>query len=195
MAAKPALTNEAIALTEKKIDMTLDDIIKMSKKPISRGKNARISNKKRGFINNGTSQTRASNLKRFADSRSTLRQGVLAQKRSNFNADTQFPLAVEAARKVVNEPVRLRVPNWRRIRQMPAAQRKVGQISSPYPAKGVQPSNVPKGRPQTLDSLFANMKEQRLIRARAMTLNGQAGRRRVRVPSSYAANNRGRPTQ
>ncbi|RYR10410.1 hypothetical protein Ahy_B05g078866 [Arachis hypogaea] len=30
MAAKP-LTTEAIALTEKKMDMTLDDIIKMSK--------------------------------------------------------------------------------------------------------------------------------------------------------------------
>ncbi|KAF3776939.1 hypothetical protein EJ110_NYTH47179 [Nymphaea thermarum] len=116
MAAKPALTNEAIALTEKKIDMTLDDIIKMSKKPVSKGKNARIANKNRGFINNGTSQTRASNLKRFADSRSTLRQGVLAQRRSNFKADTQFPLAVEAARKVANEPVRMRVPNWRRTR-------------------------------------------------------------------------------
>ncbi|KAF3780893.1 hypothetical protein EJ110_NYTH38205 [Nymphaea thermarum] len=196
MAAKPAFTNEAIALTEKKIDMTLDDIVKMSKKPASKGKNTRIVNKNRGLINKGTSQTRASQLKQFSDSRATLRQGVLAQRRSNFKANSQFPFAVEAARKVANEPVRMRVSNWHKTRPTPVAQRKVGQVFSSYPAKVVQQWNIPKGRPQTLDSLFANLKEQRLIKARGMALNGQAGRRRAHVPpNSYLANNRGRPSQ
>ncbi|XP_031504356.1 uncharacterized protein LOC116266959 [Nymphaea colorata] len=196
MAAKAAFTNEAIALTEKKIDMTLDDIVKMSKKPASKGKNTRIVNKNGGLINKGTSQTRASQLKQFSDSRATLRQGVLAQRRSNFKANSQFPFAVEAVRKVANEPVRMRVSNWHKTRPIPVAQRKVGQVFSSYPAKVVQQSNIPKGRPQTLDSLFANLKEQRLIKARGMALNGQAGRRRARVPpNSYLANNRGRPRQ
>lgn len=40
MATKP-LTTEAIALTEKKMDMALEDIIKMSKNPKSRGRKQR----------------------------------------------------------------------------------------------------------------------------------------------------------
>lgn len=38
MASMPVITADTIALTEKKMDMTLDDIIKMSKKNQSKDK-------------------------------------------------------------------------------------------------------------------------------------------------------------
>ncbi|CAI8614693.1 unnamed protein product [Vicia faba] len=46
--AKPLIT-ELVALTEKKMDMTLDDIIKMSKNPKFTTKQTRVSNKSKKF--------------------------------------------------------------------------------------------------------------------------------------------------
>lgn len=104
MAAKP-LTSEAIALTEKKMDMTLDDIIKMSKTNSARANNKqRVSNRSRKFVNNA-SQDKNAKLRRFMDSKSTLRQGALAKRRSNYQGN-QFPLANEAAKKAVVAPIR-----------------------------------------------------------------------------------------
>ncbi|KAH7513735.1 hypothetical protein FEM48_Zijuj11G0012900 [Ziziphus jujuba var. spinosa] len=190
MAAKP-LTTEAIALTEKKMDMTLDDIIKMSKNKTSRGrKQRRAPNKNQSFLKS-TVQDKSTKMRRLMDSRSSLRQGVLAQRRSNFQGN-QFPLAAEFARKAAVAPLRNRafsqnrVSNWKARVAAPPVQRRAGNGGfvakvwlHPFPASFVyhlQPPQQPmpqqqqqqgdalskQQRPQTLDSLFANMKEQRM---------------------------------
>ncbi|KAF8379703.1 hypothetical protein HHK36_029147 [Tetracentron sinense] len=167
MAAKP-LTSEAIALTEKKMDMTLDDIIKMSKTSTSKAKNQRVSNKSQKFSNGSSTQGKSSKVRSFMDSRSSLRQGVLAQRRSNFTVN-QFPLATKAAAAPIRNRAlnRNRVVNWNKPRLLSVCrfgatlvQRKAtdgGFTGKQHPEKA-----VPKQRPQTLDSLFANMKEQRM---------------------------------
>ncbi|RYR58845.1 hypothetical protein Ahy_A05g024710 isoform A [Arachis hypogaea] len=111
MAAKP-LTTEAIALTEKKMDMTLDDIIKMSKNKKAR-KQRRVPNKSIKSSNNFI-QDKSSKLRNYMDSRSSLRQGALAKRRSNFQGN-QFPVAAEIARKAVNAPLRNRNSNRSRV--------------------------------------------------------------------------------
>uniref|UniRef100_A0A5B6ZYI8 Uncharacterized protein n=1 Tax=Davidia involucrata TaxID=16924 RepID=A0A5B6ZYI8_DAVIN len=108
MAAKP-LTTETIALTEKKMDMTLDDIIKMSKSTTTKAKKQRVSNRSKKFLNNAA-QEKSAKVRQFMDSRSSLRQAALAQRRSNFQGN-QFPLATEAARKAVVAPIRNRAFN------------------------------------------------------------------------------------
>ncbi|XP_042478479.1 uncharacterized protein LOC122059631 [Macadamia integrifolia] len=171
MAAKP-LTSEAIALTEKKMDMALDDIIKMSKKSNTNVKQQRVSNKSQRFSNAGSNQGNASKMRCFMDSRSSMRQGVLAQRRSNFQAN-QFPMTTEAAKKAAAAPIRPRalgrnrMVNWNkpRIGAAAPAQRRVAEGGFAGRKQQQQPPQakvVPKQRPQTLDSLFANMKEQRM---------------------------------
>nr|XP_048320089.1 uncharacterized protein LOC107429820 [Ziziphus jujuba var. spinosa] len=175
MAAKP-LTTEAIALTEKKMDMTLDDIIKMSKNKTSRGrKQRRAPNKNQSFLKS-TVQDKSTKMRRLMDSRSSLRQGVLAQRRSNFQGN-QFPLAAEFARKAAVAPLRNRafsqnrVSNWKARVAAPPVQRRAGNggfvakpPQQPMPQQQQQQGDAlsKQQRPQTLDSLFANMKEQRM---------------------------------
>ncbi|KAJ1386082.1 hypothetical protein SESBI_41124 [Sesbania bispinosa] len=191
MAAKP-LTTEAIALTEKKMDMTLDDIIKMSKNTNTR-KQRRVPNKSQKFSNNFT-QDKSSKVRRYMESRSSLRQGALAKRRSNFQGN-QFPVATEVARKAVTAPLhnkapnRSRVANWNKARfRVPASQRRAASGSfaakQSLPSTQKQQENVeimPKQKPQTLDSLFANMKEQRMrvlsMRNNAVQRNGGGNRR------------------
>ncbi|CAI8598761.1 unnamed protein product [Vicia faba] len=79
MVAKPLIT-ELVALTEKKMDMTLDDIIKMSKNPKFTTKQTRVSNKSKKFTNS-FAQDRSFKARRYMESRSSLRQGVLAKRR------------------------------------------------------------------------------------------------------------------
>ncbi|XP_058203583.1 uncharacterized protein LOC131317911 [Rhododendron vialii] len=177
MASKP-LTTEAIALTEKKMDMTLEDIIKLSKRNPSTTQKQRVSNRSRKFLNTGA-QAKSSKVQRFMDSRSSLRQGVLAQRRSNFQGN-HFPVATEAARKAAVAPIRNRAFNRGRglnvnkpRARAPPVQRKATNGSftaKPQP----QANTVPKQRPQTLDSRFANMKEQRM---RALSQQNNGGRR------------------
>uniref|UniRef100_A0A453PF24 Uncharacterized protein n=1 Tax=Aegilops tauschii subsp. strangulata TaxID=200361 RepID=A0A453PF24_AEGTS len=74
------LTAEAIAFTEKKMDMTLEDIIKMSKKKGPAGKKApRQQVKKRPFQNGNSNQGKAK-VQRFHESRSSIRQGCSGTK-------------------------------------------------------------------------------------------------------------------
>ncbi|KAK4400954.1 hypothetical protein Sango_1201500 [Sesamum angolense] len=129
MAAKP-LTSEAIALAEKKMDMTLDDIIKTSKTNAMKPKRQRISRGGQKFVNN-VPKDNSFKVRRYMDTRSSLRQvglgavgvsvfyvvygmikvlfsseqGTLARRRSNFKAN-QFPLGTEAARKAAFAPIR-----------------------------------------------------------------------------------------
>ncbi|TKY71025.1 hypothetical protein E2542_SST07320 [Spatholobus suberectus] len=192
MAAKP-LTTEAIALTEKKMDMTLDDIIKMSKNPKNR-KQRRVPNKSQKFSNNFT-QDKSAKVQRYMASRSSLRQGALAKRRSSFRGN-QFPVAVEVARKAVTAPLHTRFPNrnrvanWNKARfRVPASQRRAANGGfaaklQPVPSPPKQQENMdimPKQKPHTLDSLFANMKEQRMkvlsMQNNAVQRNGGGNRR------------------
>ncbi|XP_010924522.1 uncharacterized protein [Elaeis guineensis] len=169
MAAKP-LTTEAIALTEKKMDMTLDDIIKMSKKNTSKGKRPpRQPIKSRGFQNGNASQGKTK-AQRFMDSRSSIRQGVLAQRRSNFRGN-EFPVTTEVARRAAAMPIRNRGVNWNRPRVAVASV----QRRSAADSFGGKDKVVSKQRPQTLDALFANMKEQRM-KATSQQTNNRNGR-------------------
>ncbi|URE12361.1 hypothetical protein MUK42_35220 [Musa troglodytarum] len=155
MATKP-LTTEAIALTEKKMDMTLDDIIKMSKKNPTKGKRPqRPPIKSQGFLNgNSHGNTR---MQRFIDSRSLIRQGVLAKRRSNFHSD-KFPITTEVARKAAVMPV----SNRRINRNGPRVTATTIQRKGSDNGFNVKDKAVAKQKPQTLDALFANMKEQRM---------------------------------
>ncbi|XP_073306023.1 uncharacterized protein [Primulina huaijiensis] len=166
MAAKP-ISSETIALAEKKMDMTLDDIIKMSKTNDAKPKKQRVSNRNQKFANNAT-QDKSARLRKFMDTRSSLRQGALARRRSNFQGN-QFPLATEAARKAAAVPLHNR--GFNRNRTFNVNKPRVGAP----PVKNVsngggftvnkpahQANVVAKQRTQTLDSLFANMKEQRM---------------------------------
>ncbi|PPD78069.1 hypothetical protein GOBAR_DD24994 [Gossypium barbadense] len=113
MAAKP-LTSEAIALTEKKMDMTLDDIIKMSKNTSNKSKKQpRIPNKIQRPVSNAA-KDKALKVRQYMDSRASVRQGVLAQRRSNFQGN-RFPFVAEAARRAAVAPFRNRAFNSRRV--------------------------------------------------------------------------------
>ncbi|XP_022985420.1 uncharacterized protein LOC111483428 isoform X2 [Cucurbita maxima] len=194
MAAKP-LTTEAIAVTEKKMDMALDDIIKMSKITGNKArKERRFPNKMQKFPNNVT-QDRPRKLQRFMDSRSSVRQGALAKRRSNFQGN-QFALTTEVSRRAVVAPTRprafyRRAPNWNKTRvDAPPVPRKpfnnrtfVPKVAAPaQPQTNAtqrqrpQTNATQRQRPQTLDSLFANMKEQRL-RVLSQRQNGAAQQR------------------
>ncbi|KAI3453826.1 hypothetical protein Pfo_010489 [Paulownia fortunei] len=177
MAAKP-LTSETIALTEKKMDMTLDDIIKMSKTRVMKPKKQRVSNRGQKFVNN-ISQDNSLKVRRFMDTRSSLRQGALARRRSNFQGN-QFPLATDAAKKAVVAPIRGRAFNRSRpfnvnkprypilfimfVQVWASTVQKNAVNGGGFTVKKpLQQANVgPKQKPQTLDSLFANMKEERM---------------------------------
>ncbi|KAI4315526.1 hypothetical protein L6164_028324 [Bauhinia variegata] len=192
MAAEP-FTTKAIAQTEKKMDMTLDDIIKMSKSTKAR-KQKGVPNKSQK-ISGGFSRDKSLKVRGYMESRSSLRQGVLAKRRSNFLGN-QFPIAGEVARKaaVAVAPLRNRasnrnrMANWNRPRfSVPPRQRRVaggGFAAKRLPSPRQQQEEVntmPKQRPQTLDSLFANMKEQRLrvlsSQTNAAQRNGGGNRR------------------
>ncbi|KAH9330369.1 hypothetical protein KI387_002477, partial [Taxus chinensis] len=169
MGSLPPLTADAIALTEKKMDMTLDDIIKMSKKTKPKARKQRSSNKnqrpnpiKFGARDNAS---KAQVQQSIAARSSALRQGKLAEMRSR-NGNNHFPAVKEAARRVAVG----RSLQWNKRRNGPFSV----QSNRPFPVLSSTKVNGPvKQRPQTLDSLFANMKEQRL-RAQA-----QAGGRQT----------------
>ncbi|KAI3421459.1 uncharacterized protein J3R85_012280 [Psidium guajava] len=167
MATKP-LTNDAIALTEKKMDMTLDEIIKMSKNPANKDKKFRTFNKSQRSFRN-TAKEKSLKFRHFMDTRSSLRQGALARKRSNFQPN-HFPLATEAARKAGVNPFGGRAFNRDRIayanRPRGGAVFSQKRIANGAVAAKQQKENESnagtKQRPKTLDSLFADLKEQRM---------------------------------
>ncbi|KAK7366682.1 hypothetical protein VNO80_08678 [Phaseolus coccineus] len=94
------------------MDMTLDDIIKMSKNTKNK-KQRRVPNKTQKFSNNFT-EDKSAKVQRYMESRSSLRQGAIAKRRSNFQGN-QFPAAAEVARKAAIAPLQNRVPNRNRV--------------------------------------------------------------------------------
>ncbi|KAE8717511.1 nucleoside diphosphate kinase III [Hibiscus syriacus] len=180
MAAKP-LTSETIALTEKKMDMTLDDIIKMSKNTSNKGKKPqRIPNKSQRPGSNAA-KDKAFKVRQYMDSRASLRQGALAQRRSNFQGNG-FPFAAEAARRAAVAPIRNRAFDSSRVANLnkprigaPPFQRRVGnggfavkprrplqQQQHNQQQRERQGNTETKQKPKTLDSMFASMKEERM---------------------------------
>ncbi|KAH7685895.1 Ribosomal protein S18 protein [Dioscorea alata] len=156
MAEEP-LINDMLALTEKKLDMTLDDLIKMSKKNSSqRRRRQRVPIKSQGIFGNNTYQG-TSKLRQFMDSRSSIRQGVLASKRSHFQWN-QFPMITEVAKKAASVPVHNWVVNWNKRRFAAAPAQKKATESS-LPGKGNVMGNQ---KPWTLDARFASIKELRM---------------------------------
>uniref|UniRef100_A0A7N0U2V5 Uncharacterized protein n=1 Tax=Kalanchoe fedtschenkoi TaxID=63787 RepID=A0A7N0U2V5_KALFE len=180
--SKP-LTTEAIALTEKKMDMTLDDIIKMSK--IVKKPKTRVLNKNQKPFSNTNAQNSALNAKQFMASRTSMRQGALAKRRSNFQ-NNQFSVATPTGRRAATFPFRHngfalnRGANWNNPRVPTHFSRStnVGFNLKRHPQhqQFQQQSHLiadPGQRPQTLDSLFANMKEQRLKTKQNSTSGGR----------------------
>ncbi|KAJ6695298.1 RIBOSOME MATURATION FACTOR [Salix koriyanagi] len=158
-----SLTHEEIANTEKKLDMPLDDIIRMSKNTAKPKKQQRA-------------------------------PAALAQRRSNFQRN-HFPLTSEAARKAKVAPNR----SWGRNFMANANNSRAGGVTVQRRAANggfaVKSPSRPnqqqqqgdggaKQRPQTLDSRFANMKEQRMkvLSRQNKVVQHNGGSRRSRVP-------------
>jgi len=168
----PPLTAEAIAFTEKKMDMTLEDIIKMSKKKNPGGKNPpRQPIKKRPFQNANTNKGNGK-VQRFMESRSTIRQGVLAQRRSNLGG-SQFAATKQAAKKAAAMPMRSGAVYWKKPSASTLVQRRsVGDAFQNTKVKESQNHAAPR----TMDALFARMKAQRMRTAPQQQANPASGR-------------------
>ncbi|KAK4797159.1 hypothetical protein SAY86_029485 [Trapa natans] len=163
------MSREAIAAAEKKLDMALDDIIKMSKRAASKVKRSRASIKNHRDFSN-VARGKSSKLGGFMYSRGLLRQGTLARKRSNIQGN-HFQLETQAAGKAFAAPFsgkaskNHRGANSNKSRSGP----RVGQgatdggirIKETLLLQGGEYA-IPSWRPKTLDSLFANLKEQRV---------------------------------
>ncbi|CAI0441129.1 unnamed protein product [Linum tenue] len=162
MATKP-LTHEEIANTEKKLDMPLA-------KP---NKQRRAPNKNQRMFNN-SAQEKALKVQKYMASRPFVRQGALAQRRSNFQGN-HFPIAKDIAQKAAVAPLRNR-PFERNLMSNPnkARENKVTMnmvltlrllsvlFCQPPQSQQQHGNGGMKQRPQTLDAMFANMKEQRM---------------------------------
>ncbi|KAJ1264753.1 hypothetical protein BS78_08G025600 [Paspalum vaginatum] len=152
------LTAESIACTEKKMDMTLDDIIKMSKKKNPGGKKPpRQPIKKRPFQNGNSNQGNAK-AQQFMQSRSTIRQGFLAQRRSNLGGN-QFPVTKQAAKKAAAMPIRNGDVRWNKPSASTLVQRRP-VVEAFQNGKVKEAQN--QAAPRTMDALFAQMKAQRM---------------------------------
>ncbi|KAL1191863.1 hypothetical protein V5N11_007555 [Cardamine amara subsp. amara] len=180
MATEKPITTETVALTEKKMDMSLDAIIKMSKSDTNgvnnKGKKQRVSNKKEKF--NGAAKNSAVKAQRYMDSRSDVRQGAFAKRRSNFHGN-QFPVTTSIAHKAASatqfrgRPYNAgRMTNTNQSRYItPPAQNRYAQrgfVAKQQQREKIKPKQANGGGggqrqwPQTLDSRFANMKEERM---------------------------------
>ncbi|XP_040957105.1 uncharacterized protein [Gossypium hirsutum] len=159
-------------------------------------KQPRIPNKIQRPVSNAA-KDKALKVRQYMDSRASVRQGVLAQRRSNFQGN-RFPFVAEAARRAAVAPFRNRAFNSRRVANLnkprvgaPPVQRRAtngGFTAKPQRQQqqlqqDQQENIVTKQRPKTLDSLFANMKEERL-RVLSHQNNGVQpnGRGRQRMP-------------
>ncbi|CAN1300122.1 hypothetical protein LINPERPRIM_LOCUS24465 [Linum perenne] len=178
MAAMRALTREEIANTEKKLDMPLDAIIKLSKtsSTVKANKQSRVPNKNQKTFNNPV-QGKAFKVNQYMASRPFVRQGALAQKRSNFQGN-HFPVAKDFARKAAVAPLRNRpfnnnaLPYSNKAREGSfMVQRRADNrsfaakvMSSEVASQNQQQQHGDGGikpRTQTLDAMFANLKEER----------------------------------
>ncbi|KAF8659077.1 hypothetical protein HU200_058719 [Digitaria exilis] len=153
------------------MDMTLEDIIKMSKKKNPGGKKPpRQPIKKRPFQSGNPSQGNAK-VQRFMESRSTIRQGVLAQRRTNLGG-SQFPVTKQAAKKAAAMPMHNKAVRWNKPSTSTLVQRRpVGDAFQNGKAKETH-----NQAPRTMDALFARMKAQRMRTVPQQQANAAPGR-------------------
>ncbi|XP_010422028.1 PREDICTED: uncharacterized protein LOC104707385 [Camelina sativa] len=192
MATEKPITTETVALTEKKMDMSLDEIIKMEKSSanVNNGKKQRASNKKEKF-NGGVAKNSAVKAQRYMNSRSDVRQGAFARRRTNFQGN-QFPVTTVVARKAASGTPRGRPYNAGRMTTNTNQSR---FITPPVQNRSVQRGFVAKQHqqqqrvvnieqkqangqrqwPQTLDSRFASMKEERMRMSRFVDNRSNGG--------------------
>eukprot|EP00249_Psilotum_nudum_P007837 c20855_g1_i1 orf=180-710(+) len=140
-----------IGSIERKMDMTLDEIIKMSKK----------SKRQRAPVKSGNTKLNArvskSIRQRAAASRSSaLRQGKFAESRERGNS-VRFLDALAAAKPAFTFPVttrtKQRTTNWNEA--------KCFSVANPVASSKVV-AKLSTWRPHTLDALFASLREQRM---------------------------------
>ncbi|CAN0840956.1 hypothetical protein LINGRAHAP2_LOCUS3026 [Linum grandiflorum] len=137
------------------------------------------------------------------DARPFVRQGALAQKRSNFQG-SHFPIAKDFARKAAVVPLRNSnrpfnnnaMPNANKARERSFMVRRRGDNSA-FTAKAPQQQQQQQGdggikpRIQTLDAMFANMKEQRTRASLQQQNNGIHQFNAVRQNNGVRHNNWG----
>ncbi|XP_056862120.1 uncharacterized protein LOC108844739 isoform X2 [Raphanus sativus] len=155
MASEKLITTETVALTEKKMDMSLDAIIKMSKSNtnnnVNKGKKHRASNKKESF--NSAARNSTVKAQRYMDSRSDLRQGAFAKRRSSFQGN-HFSVTTNIANTNQSRFITPPAQYGSAPRGFVAKREKIGE-------KQANGGGQRQG-PQTLDSRFAYMKEERM---------------------------------
>ncbi|XP_010448639.1 PREDICTED: uncharacterized protein LOC104731074 [Camelina sativa] len=164
--------SEVIALTEKKVAMALDDIIKLSKRKnnVNRGKKSRRE-KKKTQNSNGAARNDTSKVSKYVNSLSSVRQGAVAKRRSNFKGNL-FPSTTNMAHKAAAAtPLDVRGRAFHGGRMTSANQSR--RIAPPVQNRSVQARVNAKRhevdqkvenrewKSKTLDSRFASMKEQR----------------------------------
>ncbi|EFH46014.1 hypothetical protein ARALYDRAFT_492473 [Arabidopsis lyrata subsp. lyrata] len=170
METETPLIAETIALTEKKVAMALDDIIKLAKRKtnVNKGKKPRRGkNKNQNF--NGAARNNTSNVRHHI---SAVRQGSVGKRRSRFQGN-QFPVTTNIARKAATAaPLDARGRAFNGGRMTSAYQSR--RIAPPVQNISVQPRVNAKRQEvdekvehrgwkrKTLDSRFASMKEQRM---------------------------------
>ncbi|CAN0840961.1 hypothetical protein LINGRAHAP2_LOCUS3026 [Linum grandiflorum] len=140
------------------------------------------------------------------DARPFVRQGALAQKRSNFQG-SHFPIAKDFARKAAVVPLRNSNRPFNN-NAMPNANKKVtvhgtkepfdgADVVSPWVLQAPQQQQQQQGdggikpRIQTLDAMFANMKEQRTRASLQQQNNGIHQFNAVRQNNGVRHNNWG----
>ncbi|CAN8246534.1 unnamed protein product [Cochlearia groenlandica] len=180
MESERLITTETVARTEKKMDMSLDAIIKMSKSNtanVNKGKKQRVSNKTEGF--NGNAKSSSVKAQRYMDSRSDVRQGAFAKRRFNNFHGNQFPVTTTIARKAASANTlrgrpfnagRMSHTNISRFVTAPVQNRSAhgGFVAKQQQREKIVQKQANGGGggqrqwPQTLDSRFATMKEERM---------------------------------
>ncbi|CAA7057214.1 unnamed protein product [Microthlaspi erraticum] len=140
---------------------------------VNKGKKQRASNKKESV--NGAAKKTAK-AQRYMDSRSDVRQGAFAKRRSNFNGN-QFPETTAVARKAASATQqrgrpynagRMTNTDQSRFVTPPAQNRSAHRgfvAKQQQREEKTEEKQVNGGQrqwPQTLDSRFANLKEERM---------------------------------
>ncbi|KAL1222578.1 hypothetical protein V5N11_018946 [Cardamine amara subsp. amara] len=164
---------ETIALTEKKVAMALDDIIKLSKRKtnVNKGKKPRREKNKNQKFNGAAARDNTTKVRHHMNSLSAVRQGAVAKRRSNVQGN-QFPVTTNIVRKAATAPplsVRGRALNGGRMTSANQSRRIAPPVQNRSLHAGANTKShevdekveIRGGKRKTLDSRFASMIKQR----------------------------------
>ncbi|CAM6054571.1 unnamed protein product, partial [Sphagnum tenellum] len=170
----PTSMDFSMGSTEQKMAMSLDDIIKHTKKEKGKMQRAAIKNGNRKLNGPGA---KAALQKSVASRSSSMRQGKLAQARSN-NGAVSFPATQATSKKAFATPVNTRSRQFMNNRNGAGTLRRKAMTGPKQQVTTVtQNSNlnqVQNQRPKTLDSLFASIRNN----VQQAAASRQGGRRR-----------------